>query len=73
MGFLLDSGKEAISVSVIDEFFSNHIDFAQNSLGLMSAEKKKKYREGNNKISTTSALKRKKKEILLAGGSMVFA
>lgn len=42
MGFLLVSGKEAISpISVINEFFSNHIDFAQNPLGLVSPEKKK--------------------------------
>lgn len=42
MGVLLVSGKEAISpISVIDEFFSNHIDFAQNHLGLTSPEKKR--------------------------------
>lgn len=42
MGFLLVSGKEATSpISVIDELFSNHIDFAQNSLGLVSPEKKR--------------------------------
>ena len=42
MEFLLVSGKEAISrISVIDEFFSNHIDFAQNRLGLMPPEEKR--------------------------------
>lgn len=42
MGFLLVSGKEVVSpISVIDEFFSNNIDFAQNPLGFTSPEKKR--------------------------------
>lgn len=42
MGVFLVSGKEAISpICVINEFFSNHIDFSQNCLVLVPPQKKR--------------------------------
>lgn len=67
------AGRKYLPIRTIDEFFSDHIDFAQNHLGLMSPEQKEKHKEDNNKIPTSHVLKRKKKELLFAGGSMVFA
>lgn len=62
MGFLLVSGEEAISsISVIDEFFSNHIDFAQNSLGLMSQRKREIQRGQQQNLNNLCPKKEKER------------